>query len=259
MSGGASLAPYSEDAFLGGRVRLLQPKKGHRAGLDAALLQAVVPDDAAGLLIDLGAGVGTIAFAAAARATALRAVALEREPDQVVLAQAALRHPENAGFSERVRAAIADVTSLAVVRAALGEADHAADWVLMNPPYDTPERGRPSPDAGRRIAHVGDAKLLGAWIATAVALLKPGGRLGVIHRTEALPDLLATMAGAFGGVTLLPIHPSAEAPASRIVVRAEKGSRAPLRLLGGFVLHEPDGGWTLDAEAILRGQAALPL
>ena len=31
------------DAFLGGRLRLVQPSKGHRAGLDAALLQALVP------------------------------------------------------------------------------------------------------------------------------------------------------------------------------------------------------------------------
>ncbi len=259
MSGGASLAPHSEDAFLGGRVLLLQPKKGHRAGLDAALLQAVVPGDAAGLLVDFGAGVGTVAFAAAARATALRAVALEREPDLVALAQAALRHRENAGFAERVRAAMADVTSLSDVRRALGEADHTADWVLMNPPYDTSDRGRPSPDAGRRSAHVGDAALLGAWIATAATLLKPGGRLGVIHRAETLPALLAAIAGAFGGIALLPVHPSAEAPASRIVVRAEKGSHAPLRVSSGLVLHQPDGGWTREADAILRGHAVLPL
>lgn len=258
MSGAAALAPHSTDAFLGGRVTLVQPKKGHRAGLDAALLQAVVPADAAGLLVDIGAGVGTVAFSAAARAPQLKAVALERDPALIALAREALRLPANAGFEERVRLLCADATDLDALRLGLGN-PQAVEWVLMNPPFDTPGRSRPSPDDGRRKAHVGSVGLFEAWCRTAAALLKPGGVLGLIHRAEALQEILQAVAGAFGGIRVLPTFPSAGAPASRVVVRAERASRAPFSLLPGLVLHEAGGGWAREADAILKGQASLPL
>ena len=257
MSEAVTLPPRTTDAFLGGRVVLVQPQKGHRAGLDAALLQAVVPFDASGLLIDIGAGVGTVAFSAAARAPRLTAVALERDPALVELARAALQLPANAGFSARVRLVTADAADLGAVRNTIGEA--AADWVLMNPPFDTPGRVRQSPERARREAHVGGAELLQAWCRTAAALLSPAGTLGIIHRAEALPAVLQALAGAFGGMRVLPAHPFAGAPASRIVVRAERASRAPFSLLPGLALHEAGGGWTDEADAILKGRAALAI
>jgi len=79
------------DAFLGGLVTLVQPRKGHRAGLEAALLQALVPSDAAGLAIDLGAGVGTVAFSVAARVSTLSVVGVELDADLVALGLQASR------------------------------------------------------------------------------------------------------------------------------------------------------------------------
>jgi tRNA1(Val) A37 N6-methylase TrmN6 len=235
-------------------VALVQPKKGHRAGLDAALLQAVVPAGASGLLVDLGAGVGTVAFSAAARAPHLRAVAVERDPELTALAEVALRLPANAGFAGRVRVVTADAGDARAVRKALGRDD--ADWVLMNPPFDLPGRVSESPDAGKRAAYVGDAELLDAWRRTAAALLRAGGTLGVIHRAEALPAVLDAVSVAFGGIRILPAHPTAGAPASRIVVTAARASRAPLTLLPGLVLHEAGGAWTNEADDILRGNAS---
>ncbi|MGA8228610.1 MAG: methyltransferase, partial [Xanthobacteraceae bacterium] len=48
----------SDDAVLGGRLRLLQPRRGHRFGHDAILLAAAVPAQAGDHAIELGAGVG---------------------------------------------------------------------------------------------------------------------------------------------------------------------------------------------------------
>lgn len=258
MSGEAALPPHTKDAFLGGRVTLLQPQKGHRAGLDAALLQALVPEDASGLLVDIGAGVGTVAFSAAARAPRLTTIALERDADLVALAAEALRLPENAGFASRVRLLEADAADTRAVRTALANAG-AADWVVMNPPFDSPRRGRGSPDPGRLSAHMAEADLLTAWCRTAATLLRPGGRLGIVHRAEALKSVLEALPGPFGGIRILPAHPSEAAAATRIIVRAELASRTPLSILPGLVLHRPGGGWTEDADAVLRGHAALAL
>jgi tRNA1(Val) A37 N6-methylase TrmN6 len=256
VSDAAAPPQHTTDSFLGGRVALVQPRKGHRAGLDAALLQALLPQHAAGRLVDLGAGVGTVAFSAAARASRLTAIAVERDPALIALAREALQLPANAGISARVRLVTADAGDAEAVRGSLGEAQ-AADWVLMNPPFDTPGRSRPSPDEGRRAAHVGDAGLLQAWRRTAAALLKSGGTLGLIHRAEALPQVIEALGDAFGGISVLPVHPAAGEAASRIVVRAERASRAPFRLLPGLVLHQSGGEWTDEADAILKGRTDL--
>ena len=254
---GAALPPYTKDRFLGGRVTLLQPQKGHRAGLDAALLQAVVPADAQGLLIDMGAGVGTVAFAAASRAPGLNAVALERDASLAALADAALRLTENAGFAARVRVAAADAGDPDAACTAMGVAAGHADWVLMNPPFDEPGCVRPSPQAGKRRAYLAEAGLLDAWARSAAAFLKPGGILGLIHRAEALPEIIDALAGAFGGIGVRPARPAHDAPARRVIVVAKRGSRAPFTLLPGLVLHEPGGAWTAAADAVLRGEATL--
>lgn len=246
----------SVDAFLGGLVTLVQPKRGHRAGLDAALLQSLVPSDASGLAIDLGAGVGTVAFCVAARAPGLSAIGVEKDTDLAACGEAALRRTENAAFVKRVRLIEADATDAATLRAHPALAGRKADWVLMNPPFG-PEEGQVSPDPFRRAAHQSTPGLLPSWMASADALLVPGGMLCLIHRADALPQVLAAIAGRFGGIRLWPAHPSESAPASRILAIARRGSRAPLSLMPGLVLHQANGGWTPRADAILRGKAEL--
>ena len=245
------------DQFLGGRVTLLQPAKGHRAGLDAALLQALVPADAVGRLVDLGTGVGTVALCAASRAPGIAVVGVERDASLVALANDALRQPGNADFAARVGFVEADATALDNGHPSLAE--RSADIVLMNPPWDTPGRVRASPDPGRRAAHLAEHDTLATWTRAAALLLAPSGWLGIIQRAQALPDILAVLAGRFGDLWILPTHPSAEAAATRILVRATLGSRAGIELRPGLVLHQPGGAWMPQVEAVLRGEASLPI
>jgi tRNA1(Val) A37 N6-methylase TrmN6 len=48
-------------------------------------------------------------------------------------------------------------------------------------------------------------------------------------------------------------------PAIRVLVRAVKGSRAPLALYPGLALNDENGRPTAEAEAILRDGSTLPL
>ena len=245
------------DAFLGGAVTLVQPRRGHRAGLDAALLQALVPSNANGLAIDLGAGVGTVAFSVAARAPALTVVGVERDAGLVAFGMQALTLPQNARFARRVRLIAADVTDGKSVAEAIGLGDSRADWVLMNPPFDPDGRGSPSPDPARRDAHVAEAGSLKAWIARAATIVAPGGRIGLIYRGDALNEVLQALPAGFGAVRIWPVHASESAAAGRILLTARRASRAPIAILPGLVLHQPDGSWTLRADDILRGKAEL--
>ncbi|HEX2256920.1 MAG TPA: methyltransferase [Afifellaceae bacterium] len=249
----------THDLFLGGRVSLIQGRSGHRAGLDAALLQAAVPSDAAGNVADLGTGNGVVALSVAARAPAVRVTGTDRDGEALECAAAALALPENAGFAGRVRWVEADVTAARAAREAAGLPDGRFDWVLMNPPFAEAGRVRASLDPGRSAAHVAGPEALAGWIAAAAGLMRPRGRLAIVHRPDALPAILQALAGRFGGARLMPFFPHEGEPATRIVVGAIRASRAPLALLPGLVLHDADGSWTEEARAILDGSRALPL
>jgi tRNA1(Val) A37 N6-methylase TrmN6 len=252
----ADPAGVTTDAFLGGRLRLRQPIRGHRAGTDALLLAAAAPADFEGLALDLGAGVGAAGLALAALRPKARIGLIEIDPAAAALARENLVLNR---LADRGEAFEADALAPASRRAA-GLADGSAALVISNPPFFDPRRARPSPDEGRRRAHMmppaeEGAPALARWIAACLALVRPGGEIILIHRPEALGEILRILDG-WAAATILPIHARRDAPATRILVRARKGSGAPLTIAPALVVHE-GGRFTDRAEAIHRGDAAL--
>ena len=249
-------APSSADhtapasGFLGGRLSLRQAETGHRVGTDAALLAAAAPRDTQGLILDVGAGVGAVGLAAALLAPAATVGLVEIDP-----AAAALARENSAlnGLGGRCRVYEADALAPAARRAA-GLANESAQLVLTNPPFYAAGAVRVSPDAAKARAHVA-AATTADWIKAALALLAPGGVFVMIHRAEALGDCLAGVERRLGAIRILPVAPRAEAPATRILLKGIKGSRAPLALLAPLVLHEADGRFCARAEALHRGAA----
>ncbi|MDK9695625.1 MAG: methyltransferase [Siculibacillus sp.] len=243
------------DRFLGGRLIIEQPATGrHRAGLDAILLAATVPEEAPGPLVDLGAGVGTAGLAAAVRAPGATVWLAER--DEVALGAAAANIARNR-LSDRARVVAVDLLGPAKAREAVLPRESAAH-VICNPPYHPARTVRASPREARAEAHVLAEGGLGDWLRVAAATLAPHGWLSLIFEGGGLGDILAGLAGRFGAASILPVHPRAAAPAHRLIVTAIKGSRARPVVLPGLVLH-PEGSdhYLPAAEAILRGEAGL--
>lgn len=245
------LGEIGEDRLLGGRLRLLQPVKGHRAGSDAVLLAAAVPELAEGPLADFGAGVGTIGLAVALRQPTLGVVMVERDPE---LAMLATRNAELNHLAGRARIVVRTIGE----REGAGDALPAASvaWVAMNPPFFDSGEVRASPVANRRVAHVA-AQSFGDWLREARRVLKPGGGVSIIHRAEALGEILAGLQTGFGAVEIRPVHSQAERPAIRVIVSARLGSKKPAALLPALVLNGADGRFTAFSEALHRGEALL--
>lgn len=240
----------TEDRVLGGRVRLRQAARGYRAGLDAALLAAACDATDGAQVVEAGCGPGGALLAAALRRPQARFTGVERDPRALALAR------ENIALNEledRVTAIEADVAQRF---AGLGLAPF--DAAMANPPFfDDPATLRgPAPE--RRGAWMADDGLA-AWTAFLTKAVREGGTVTVIHRADRLADLLALLGGKCGSIQVRPIHPFAEEPAKRVLVRAVKTGKAPLQLLPPLVLHDGLGGkHTAQAEAILRGEADLP-
>lgn len=247
-------AAFTDDAVLGGRLRLWQPRSGHRVGHDAILLAAAADPEPGDHVVDLGAGVGAAGLALIVRKPGINVTLLEVDRELAALAS------ENAarnGLADCVRAVTLSVDAPPRDFAAAGLTEATAAGVLMNPPFNDGSRGNTSPDARRRLAHAGGPPLA-VWIRTAARLLSPDGVLTLIWRADGLPQVLAGLSG-FGSIAVLPVHPRLEAPAIRILVAAKKGSRAPLTLLPGLMLNDAAGQPTPAAEQILRHAAPLSL
>ncbi|MBA4490536.1 methyltransferase [Paracoccus sp. S1E-3] len=240
------------DDFLDGRLRIEQPAQGYRAGADAVMLAAACPARPGQSVLEPGCGVGTAALCLAARVPGLQLAGIERDPGYAALARAN---------------AVRNAAPLQVIEADLAQPPpelraRSFDQVIMNPPF-FPD-GTLSPDAGRAGARHEDTPLA-AWLDAGLKRLQPGGWLTVIHLAQRLDGLLAGLSGRAGAITILPIAARTDRDAGRVILRARKGARAPLRLLPPLVMHDGPAH-TGDAEnlsekaqAILRHAVAIPL
>jgi tRNA1(Val) A37 N6-methylase TrmN6 len=245
---------FSDDWFLDGRLLLRQPVKGHRIGTDALLLAAITPSK--GRVCDLGAGVGAVGLTLLLREPSLETtvVMVEREEIFATLAKYNL---EIARLEGRVDLVEADVFQRKSFLAAQVLADQSFDAVATNPPYDQVLRGRHSPTALKSAAHAMQGGGLEDWLKTAVRLLKDGGVLTMIHRADRFDDVLAAIPQRAGAVVVRPVQAQKDQAATRILVQATAGSRAPLTLLPPLILHDKDGQFMPEAEALHKGRARL--
>ncbi len=231
------------EKFLGGKIVVSQPENGFRAGLDAVMLAAAVPESQNAL--ELGAGAGTASLCLAARLTRISITGIEIDTGLVALAN------ENAaanGMAERVRFTAADAFALPL------EFKREYDAVLMNPPFHG--EGQSSPDPSRARALM-DQGALSDWLEAGVKRTVSGGSFTAILRADRLNEALAALPET--GVLVFPFWPKAGEAASRVLVQLHKGGRAPFCLLPGLILHEASGTYTREADAVLRGEAALAL
>jgi tRNA1(Val) A37 N6-methylase TrmN6 len=246
----------SEDAVLGGRLLLRQPLSGHRVGHDAILLAAATAGRAGEYVVDLGAGIGGAGLALAARVRGVNITLVEID---TVLSQLAAENARLNRMDDRVMVLACDAEDVGALAAA-GLGQGRADRVLMNPPFHDARRHNVSPDALRRIAHAGSPGLLDRWTASAAWLLKPDGVLTLIWRADGLEDVLAALAGVFGGIAVLPVAPREGAAPIRVLVHAVKGGcRAPVHYHAVLILNDAQNKPTPAAEAVLRGGQSLKL
>ncbi len=234
----------TDDLLLDGRLRLRQPAKGYRAGLDAALLGAAVEVSAGERALEAGCGVGAALLQAAWRASTSTFTGVERDPAAYSLA---VENVIDNDLTERVSVRSADIRT---PFSKLGLTPF--DSVFANPPFfDDPSALR-APDPSRRDAWIAEGGL-SAWTGFLLKAVREGGRITLIHRADRLADILALLAPKAGSFRIRPIQPFAETPAKRVLVRAVKTGKAPLVLLPPLVLRQGDSH-TPQADAIFRGE-----
>jgi tRNA1(Val) A37 N6-methylase TrmN6 len=246
------------DAFLGGALKICQPRHGYRAGIDAVLLAAAVPGTVkmGGRVLDVGAGTGVVGLCVARRLATARVTLIEREPDHVLLAR---ENVVRNGLENRVEVIASDVIDNIKSKPKLAQIAGSFEHVVANPPYNIIGRGTVSSDSVKAGANAMPATDLQRWAHFLAAMTKPGGTVTVIQRADALGRLLAALMPRFGGLVIVPLFPRSGMNASRVLVQGQKDSRAPLELRTGIVLHSQGNAFTPEIDAILRQGLALDM
>jgi tRNA1(Val) A37 N6-methylase TrmN6 len=235
------------DLILDGKIRLRQSAAGYRAGMDALFLAAMLEAKPGDHLVEFGCGPGAALLTSAYRLPECRFTGIEIDPEAVDLAR------ENVAANEMEARVTVRQGDIAEAMDGL-----KASQVFFNPPFFDDPRAMRIPKAEKQRAWLAGDVPLAEWVKAAARVLEPRGRLSLIHRADALAEILAAFGKRFGSVAIRPVHPRAGRPAKRILVTARLGGKAPLVILPGLVLHEGEGN-SPEAEAILRGRAIIEM
>lgn len=240
------------DRFLDGRLKVWQPRKGYRAGVDPVILAAATPAHAEQRVLELGCGVGVASLCLAARVPRLALTGIEVQPDYADLAR---RNARDNGVAFEVHTA--DLRRLPDELRR-----QSFDHVILNPPYFLAHHRIPASDAGRENALAGETPL-SEWIATATRRLKPKGHLTIILAAARLPALLAACDDRVGSIAVIPLSARPGRRADLIVFRARKGGRAAFCLCPPVVMHNgaahrgEGDSYSPEMRAVLRRGASL--
>lgn len=238
-----SFLATTHDQLCQGRLTLEQPEKGYRFNTDTVLLAASVQASAGQSVLELGCGIGAVLLAASLRCPDLSFTGIERE---TVYADLAIKNARSNNLSERVSIIKGDITDKALFKE-IATFDH----VLANPPYFAPQIRHEVTEL-RRTAREEDIGLA-EWLQAANRYLKPKGSVTFIHAADRLDDLINGLRLFCGDITIFPFFSAQDQAAKRVIIRGIKGSKAPLTLLPGLVLHaQGDKYYTERAENILR-------
>jgi len=247
-------ASLSEDGFLGGRLKVLQPEKGYRAGIDAVFLGASIPVEAGQSAFEAGLGVGVVSLCVAARVSGVHITGVELASRYSMLAEENVKRNALSGNIQVITGDVKEATRRDLTQ---WPPPNSFNHVYANPPFFDETKGTQSPVSLRSSALSFGPDDLEVWVKVMTAMAVPRGTVSVIHRADSLARLLAAfVACRIGAIHVAPLHARDGDPASRVLVQGIKNSRAPLRILRGLVLHNADSTFTPEAEAILRdGQA----
>ena len=232
------------DDFLGGLIKLEQPKIGYRATSDAVMVAAAVPAKEGETILDVGCASGIVGLCIGARVPNLSITGVEIQSE---LAELACQNAELNG------------QNLTVIKADISKRVsnlHGIQFhhVVTNPPFYTETPARQSQQVEMAYKQVVPLK---KWIDFCLRHLRAKGTFTIIHRAESVPEILSLLNGRLGGIRLIPIWPKQGVNPKRVIIQGIMNSKKPFEIHTGFVMHHHDDTRTDEAERIMREGVSL--
>lgn len=221
----------SIDTALGGRVSVVQPRKGFRFSVDAVLLARLASEIPVDHVVDLGCGSGVVGLSILVLGGASHLTGIDI---QSVSIDRASRSAFIGGLAQRARFIEMDVKDLKS-----GAIKPRAGLVVANPPYRNPALNRPSGNPDLNISRNEVFAGLADFTLAASRILTSGGRFCVVYPAARIPHLLATLEkSGLAPKSMRLVHPREKEPASLVLLEALKGRGTAFSVRAPLVLHE---------------------
>ena len=218
------------DVFCGGKVRLIQKKKGYRLSIDPFLLANFIDLKKGETLLDIGSGCGIIPVYLSRRGFANRLAGIEVQEElyELSLRNKALNMCTNVEFLK------GDVRTA-------GIGPGSFEVIVSNPPYVKAGTGRTSPGRSRLIARHESALDLPALVSTAALLLPTHGRLCLVYPARRLAELIgAAQSAGLEPKRLRPVYSRQGEAAVLSLVECMKGAGKGLSVERPLYIYEND-------------------
>ena len=239
------------DAICGGRLRVIQRKRGYRFSLDALLLAHFALLRAGDDLIDLGTGGGIIALILAKRFCCGRVLGVDIQEGLVEMAR---RSVVLNGLDGHVEICQGDVRNPA------GFCESQSfSAAVFNPPYRRLRSGRMNPDSEKAVARHELAGTAGDFLMAAAHALRPDGRAYAIYPVSRMVEMLAQMRNRrIEPKRLRLVHSGRGGPGVFALLEGVKGGREGLKVLPPLFIYERSGAYTVEMAEIFTDLCAFP-
>ena len=225
--------------------QIWQNTKFFRFGTDGVLLADFARCKKRERFIDLCSGTGIVPFMLLARGDADRAEALELQPELCRLLRKSCAENRCEDRFAVIEGDLKEIKSLCKA----GE----YDLVTVNPPYEPMGRGVLGKNPHRELARREVACTLEDVVAAAAYLLKPGGRLAMVHRVFRLPEILEKMKQYHLAPSRIRMVQGHEGENPMVVlIEGIRDSRKELTAEPALILHRADGEMSDELLKIYR-------
>lgn len=212
----------SIDDFMGGRLRLIQSKRGYRSSIDAILLSDFVTVKNDDIITDLGTGCGIIPLILLLTRPVRFAVGMEIQAE---LANQASRNIILNGVSGKMSVILGDIKKPPIK-------ESFSNVVVCNPPYRKRNSGRINPDRQKAIARHELFASIDDILNCSKRILRAKGRIALIYPAERLADLFIKMKSLnLEPKRLRMLYPRMESDAKLVLLEASMGGRSGLKIL----------------------------
>lgn len=218
---------------LGGGYRLLQDTGGFCFGADSVLLAKFAHLQPGEQAVDLCAGNGAVSVLLCAAHPGISVTGVELQPSACALA---VRNAALNSLQDRLSFVCGDIRDIAAL---LPPGD--ADVVVCNPPYRKTDTGRVSQVSAKAIARFELCMTLDDVFSAAAHLLKPHGRLYIVHLAGRLCDCLCGMRTyRLEPRTIQLVQPSVGKNAVWVLIEAVCGGKPGLHCPAPILLNQEE-------------------
>ncbi len=224
-----------EDLGIDG-LKVIQNKEGFCFGSDAVLLSRFVKVKKNARILDMCTGTGIIPVLTWGLCELSGVDAMEIVPEVADMAQ---RTMELNGLSDKIRVKCADIKDAKEIYGS-----HVFDAVTCNPPYMNAGGGIVNPKDKLAIARHEILCTLDDVVKSAKAVLKPCGKLFMVHRADRMCDVITT----FRKYNIEPkrlkiVYPGEGKAANLILIEGAEGGKPQLKLEEAIFMYDREGNY----------------